>query len=220
MKTTRIITVLLIASLSLSGMAQDSKQEKRNQLKAELKAKAPKEVRKEAKRLKKEGWQVLPGSLPLEKQLERSYVYELEEDQNGDQLYLQGRGQSRAESIDAARIQATELARLDIAGSIGSEATSLIENLVGNKQLPKDEAATITTLMMQSKTIFSQKIGRVRVGLESYRTLSNGNKEVSIRLFTKASEIKEIAKNAVREELEKRGLQLGEKLDNMTPTKQ
>ena len=39
--------------------------------KAELNQKATKAARKEAKKLKKEGWTTAPGALPLEKQLDK-----------------------------------------------------------------------------------------------------------------------------------------------------
>ena len=50
------------------------RQEIQKMAKKDLKAKVDKNTRKEAKRLKKEGWQVKPGALPLEKQLERAYL--------------------------------------------------------------------------------------------------------------------------------------------------
>ncbi len=211
MKKMRILMMLVVLSLTMSAQGQ-TKQEKAKQAKAELQEKASKTARKEAKRFKKEGWAVSPGALPMEKQLDRSYMFEMDVDDDLNPRYVIGEGRSIGENFDAANIQATELARMQLAGKIGSEATSLVDNLVANKQLAQDQAASITTTMVESKTIFSQKLGRVQVALSINRVLKNGNKEVLVRLVAKESSIKEIAKQAIRDELEKDGKELSEEL--------
>jgi len=215
----KLICLAFVCLLAGGAMAQSAKMAKMKQMKAELKEKASKTARKEAKQLAKEGWKVLPGSLPLEKQLDKMYLFLEDVDEDLNPVYIVGRGQSIGENIDAARIQATELARLDIAGQIGSEASSLIDNMVGNKQVGADDAASMTTLLSESKTIFSQKLGRVRTGLEIHRVLDNKRKEVQIRLVAKDSDIKEIAKQAIREEMEKRGMKMSDDLDKALSTK-
>ncbi len=211
MKTMRILMMLVGLSLTMSAQGQ-TKKEKAKQAKLELKEKASKTARKEAKRFKKEGWAVSPGALPMEKQLDRSYMFEMDVDDDLNPRYVIGEGRSIGENFDAANIQATELARMQLAGKIGSEATALVDNLVANKQLAQDQAASITTTMVESKTIFSQKLGRVQVALSLNRVLKNGNKEVLVRLVAKESSIKEIAKQAIRDELEKDGKELSEEL--------
>lgn len=203
MKTMRLFTMLLALSLSVSVMAQNSA----------LNEIASKEARKAAKEMKKQGWITTPGALPLEKQLDRSYQMQYDDE------YISGDGQSVGEVYDAAKMQATEVARLNLASKISTECTGLIDNLTANKQLPKDEAASISTLMAESKTIFSQKLGKVKVVVESYRVLPNKNKEVMIRMFAKTSDIENIAKSAIREELEKRGVKMTEELNALLSTK-
>ncbi len=207
----RILMMLVVLSLVMTAQGQ-TKQEKAKAAKTELKKKASKTARKEAKRFKKEGWAVSPGALPLEKQLDRSYMFELDVDDDLNPRYVIGEGRSIGENFDAANIQATELARMQLAGKIGSEATALVDNLVANKQLAADQAASITTTMIESKTIFSQKLGRVQVALALSRVLANGNKEVLIRLVAKEESLKEIAKQAIRDELEKDGKELSDEL--------
>ena len=215
MKAMRILIMSVALSLSMSAMCQTTAQMKSKQAKAVLKEKASKDARKEAKKMEKEGWKVTPGAPPLEKQLDRAYMYALDIDDDMNQLYLLGEGKSVAGNYDAARMQARELARLEIAGSISSEATSLIDNMVGNKQLDNEDAASMTTMLSESKTIFSQKLGRTMVAVEAYRELPNKNREVLVRLAAKSSDIKEIAKNAIREEMEKHGLKMSEKTMEM-----
>jgi len=88
------------------------------QSKAELNEKASKAARKEAKKLTKEGWQVSPGALPIEKQLDRSYLMQYEFDAEGYPKYFYGEAMSIAQNYDGAKMQALELAKLNLAGSI------------------------------------------------------------------------------------------------------
>jgi len=215
MKKIAMMLMMFLMAGTLNVMAQSVKQEKKKQAKAELKEKASKAARDEAKRLKKEGWTVFPGALPLEMQLDRSYLYQLEVDEDMNPLYIIGNAQSIGENTDAARIQATELSRVDIAGKIGSETTAKVDNMVGNKQLSAEEAATITTILMEDKTIISQKLGRLLPAVEIYRTLKNKNKEVMIRLAMKESAVREMVKNHIRGRMEEKGQKMSDELDAM-----
>ncbi len=199
-------------SLSMGVSAQNALQKKVKENKAALKEKASKDAKKEAKRLQKEGWTVSPGGLPLEKQVDRLYMFLEDYDDDMEPVYVDGEGRSIAENFAAAQIQATELARMNIASKISSEATGIVDNMVANKMLADDQAASITTTLVENKSIFSQKLGRVQTPLTVTRELKNKNKEVMVRMVTKVSSIKEIAKEAVRAELEKEGKELSEEL--------
>lgn len=209
----KLLVMLLALSLSTSVMAQSSVQAKLKENKAALKNESvSKDAKKEAKRLKKEGWTVSPGGLPLEKQVNRLYMFLEQADEELNPLYFDGEGRATAENFAAAQIQATELARMNLASKISSEATGIIDNLVANKMLADDQAASITTTMVENKTIFSQKLGRLQTPLTVVRELKNKNKEVMVRVVSKTSSIQEIAKEAIRAELEKQGKELSEEL--------
>lgn len=212
MKTVKFLAVLVMLSLSMGVSAQNALQKKVKENKAALKEKASKDAKKEAKRLQKEGWTVSPGGLPLEKQVDRLYMFLEDYDDDLEPVYVDGEGRSIAENFAAAQIQATELARMNIASKISSEATGIVDNMVANKMLADDQAASITTTLVENKSIFSQKLGRVQTPLTVTRELKNKNKEVMVRMVTKVSSIKEIAKDAVRAELEKEGKELSEEL--------
>ena len=84
MKKLMMVAISLIIACG-SSFAETSAKEIRKErqeinkmAKKDLSAKVSKATKKEAKRLKKEGWIVSPGALPLEKQLERSYLMEYE----------------------------------------------------------------------------------------------------------------------------------------------
>ena len=212
MKTMKFLVMLVALTVSTSAMAQNALQQKVKQNKAALKEKASKDARNEAKRLKKEGWQAFPGGLPMEKQVDRVYMFLESYDDDMNPLYYTGTGTATGESYAAAQAQATELARLNLSISIGSEATGIIDNMLGNKMLANDQAASVTTYLSENKTIFSQKLRDVQTPLQLQRELKNKNKEVTVRLVAKRSDLQEIAKQAIREQLEKDGKQLSDEL--------
>lgn len=221
MRTIRFVLTLVLVMTFTVSFAQLTKEQikERKEIKkaskAELGEKATKTARKAAKRLAKEGWTTTPGALPLEKQLDKSYLMQMEYDENMFPKYLMGEAMSIGENYDAARLQAMELAKQSLAGQIQTEVTALIENTVSNKQLAAEEAASVTQTICAAKNLISQSIGRVLTVVEMYRVLGNKNKEVSLRIAYNAEMAKQAAKKAVRQELEKKGDDLHKKLDEL-----
>ena len=212
---------LLMASVSVFGQASDAKEIRkerqiiRKMSKAELTSKVDKVTKKEAKRLKKEGWVVSPGALPLEKQLERSYLMEYEYDENLFPKYIMANAQSIGENYDAAKTAATSLAITNLAGQIQTEVFALVENTVANQQLSAEDAASITESVMASKNVIMQSIGRTITVVECYRVLSNKNREVMVRIAYNSDMAKQAAKKAIKEDLKKKGDDLHNKLDDI-----
>lgn len=221
MRTIRFVLTLVLVMTFTVSFAQLTKEQikERKEIKkaskAELGEKATKTARKAAKRLAKEGWTTTPGALPLEKQLDKSYLMQMEYDENMFPKYLMGEAMSIGENYDAARLQAMELAKQSLAGQIQTEVTALIENNLSNKQLSAEEAASVTQVISAGKNLISQSIGRVLTVVEMYRVLGNKNKEVSLRIAYNAEMAKQAAKKAVRQELEKKGDDLHKKLDEL-----
>ena len=122
---------------------------------------------------------------------------------------------SIGEHYDASKMQAMELAKQSLAGQIQTEITALVDNQVSNKQLSADEAASISQTVSAGKNLISQKIGRVIPVVEMYRSKSNGNKEILVRVGYNARMAKEIAKDAIRDELQQKGEDLSKKLDQL-----
>lgn len=216
-----LICAIALFCLTTSTTAQTAKevQKQRKEIykmsKEELNQKATKDARKAAKEYKKEGWKAAPGALPLEKQLDRLYLMRMEVDADMYPKYLTGEAMSIAESYDAAKIQAMELARLNLAGQLQSEVTALVENSVGNQQMSREEAASITQTIMESKALFSQNLGRIVPVLECYREKDNKNKEVRVVISYNTEMSTEMAKRLIRQELEKKGEQLRSKFDQI-----
>lgn len=208
---------LLVGTMpSYAQLSKEQIKERKETMKMSKKAlneKASKAARKEAKRLKKEGWQAAPGALPLEKQLDKSYMMQQEYDEDMFPKYIVGEAMSIGENYDAAKMQALELAKQNLAGQIQTEITALIENTVANNQLSAEEATSVTKMVSAAKNLISQRIGRVVPIVEVYRTLKNKNKEVRVYIGYNSKMAKAAAKAAIREELAKEGEDLQKKLD-------
>lgn len=215
-----IMSLCLLAGTSMS-YAQLSKEQlqERKEIKklskTELNEKATKTARKDAKKLQKEGWQTAPGALPIEKQLDKSYLMQMEYDEDMFPKYIMAEAMSIGENYDAAKMQAIELAKQNLAGQIQTEVTALIENTVANKQLEAEEAASVVQTISAAKNLISQSIGRTIPVMEVYRTKPNKNKEVLVRLAYSQEMAKAAAKKAVRQELEQKGEELHNKLDKL-----
>ena len=212
------LSMLLILPFAYSqDMEQVLKERKEisKMTRSELDARASKSARKEARKYEKEGWQVAPGQLPLEKQLDRTYRMQFEFDENMYPKYMMSEAMSIGETYDAAKIQAMELAKLNLAGQMQSQVIALIDNEVSNGQLPQEEAASVTRTVVASKNMIAQKLGRVITVIECYRVKAGKNKEVRVQIACSFDMAMQSAKTAIREELAKEGEQLSSQLDAM-----
>ena len=119
-KLVACLFVLMCTTIHVDAQNSKDVQKVRRELykasKSELNEKASKAARKEAKKLTKEGWKTAPGALPMEKQLDRSYTMQMEYDNDLFPKYLMGEAMSIGENYDAAKMQALELAKQNLAG--------------------------------------------------------------------------------------------------------
>ena len=225
----KVLSIFVVASMlscaligfnSCSSSKQKTPEQVRKETKklstAELNAKATKAASSEAKKLKKAGWTTTPGALPIEKQLDKSYLMQYEYDDNGYQKYIMGEAMSIGENYDAAKVQALELSKQNLVGQIQSEMTALVENSVSNRQLTANQAASVTSSVLASKNLISQSLGRVIPVVEVYRLLKDTkNKEVLVRIAYNHEMAVEAAKKAIRSDLEAKGDKLHEQLDKV-----
>ena len=131
-----------------------------------------------------------------------------------------GEAMSVGSNYDGAKMQALELAKLNLAGQIQNEIVAVVKNLLANDQLGAEEAATVTRSVMSAKNRIVQNIGRTLTVVEAYRTLRNKNKEVLVRIAYSSEMAMSAAKNAVRESLEVEGEELGKEVDEIFSRKQ
>lgn len=213
---TLMMAALMVCSVAYAQTPQESIKERKAIAKysnAELNKKASKAARKEAKKLTKEGWQVAPGQLPLEKQLDKSYNMYYEYDEAGLPKYIIGDAMSPGATYDAAKMQALELAKTNLAGMIQSEVTALVESTVANEQITQEQASSVARTVQASKGLIVQRLGRTITVIECYRTLPNKTVQVRVTLAYNAKMAIESAKEIVKAQLEAKGEDLHEQLD-------
>ncbi len=193
-----------------SALAQENRKELVKMTSSEINRKATKAARSEAKSLKKEGWKVTPGALPLD----RSYMMQYEFDEvTLMPKYVMGEAMSVGATYDAAKMQALELARQNLAGSIQAEVASMAVNDVSNDQLSAEQAESITRTVSGSQSRIAQNLKRTMTVVEAYRTLPNRNKEVLVRIAYSMEAAMETVKDAVRQEMQEKGEELHDELD-------
>ena len=171
-----------------------------------------KSAKKEAKQLKKDGWKVTPGSLPMERQLTESYLLQMEKDEQGLSKNFSGQAMSVGENFDAAYTQAGALAKTDIAGKVETLVMGNVKSHVDNGQLSKKQAASVTETISSSKSTIAQHLGQVIMPVTFYRELDNGNVEVRVMSYYSKVSAEEIVKDELRKSLRSKAAELN--LDN------
>lgn len=162
-----------------------------------------KDAKKEAKRLKKEGY--LTMALPLQRQLEDFYVKMGERDDEGMPVYLMASNLAVGNTYATAQMEATTVAKTRLAGQIQTMVLSQAKADLANAALSAEEAASITKVLEKSTQMVAQRLNRVVVAQEYYRVLKNKNVEVHVVLLYNTKAIREMvlqdAKKMLQEDL-------------------
>ncbi|MBU1011139.1 MAG: hypothetical protein KKD74_13470 [Bacteroidetes bacterium] len=205
---------LLSLLIGISAVAPVFAQKSDKALNKQLKSKATKRAREEAKTFKKQGYYVAQGALPMDMQLENAWKKQLQEDEDGYPKFIVATGNSVSESQTAAKLQATETAKLELAGTITTNVMAIIENNIATQQLSAEDAAAVTKTVGASKNIIAQELGRVVTLYEMYRKVGN-NIEANVRLAYDSKTAKDAAKKVIRKKLEEEAGLVQEKLDKL-----
>jgi len=213
------ILLLLICTICAGGLVFSQKTDK--ELKKELKDKAIKEAQKQAKQFTKDGWKVYPGSLPMDKLIEQSWMKQVTEDENGKPKYITADGNAVAETKSAAESQAIEFGKLQLAGMIETNIASIVNGNLANTQMSTQEATSVTEIVQSSKNVIAQQLGFVDPAFKLYRDLKDKKIEVQVRLFYEATQSLVIAKKAIKKELKEKLKKSDEEVNKLleAPTK-
>ncbi|WP_346712981.1 hypothetical protein [Mediterranea massiliensis] len=225
MKKTLLFTALVafILSFSMSANAQmkasgkDYKKLQKNEkvLNKDLEKKAIKAARKEAKKLTKEGFRTPVGKLPLDKQLETAWQKQAEMDMEGNPYWYIASSRAIGGNQSSAALQATNAAKIDLAGQIQTKVSQLIEAKVANDDMGQEEAASLSNVVASSKSIISGTLGRTIPLVEVYRTLPNKNVEVMVTIGYSMQTANQEAIKAIRQELTGKSEELAKELDKL-----
>lgn len=203
MKKILILTMMLCACIVVSA-----------QTKKEQRA-AAKRFQQQVNALVSEGWKVSPGQPSIYDQQTRANKFQSELDEEGLPKYVWDEGRSIGKNYDAAKMQALEVAKQNIARKLQSDVAGIIESDMSNEQLEPGEAESVTRTILESTSFFNQRLGRVITLMECYRVLPNKNTEVLVMVAYDSKRAIDAAKQEVRKNLEERGKKLREKLDAM-----
>ena len=155
-----------------------------------------------------------PGSPLMDKQLERAWMRQLETNDKNESKYIMASGNSIGETQTAAKLQAMETAKLELAGQINTQVAALIENSIANQQLNNEDAASVTKTVAASKNLIAQELGQVIPMLEMYKKMGK-NIEVNVRLAYNMATAFDVAKRVIRKSLEEETKIAHEKLEKL-----
>ena len=208
----KLFSVLILGLALLIAMPVFAQSEK--EIKKDIKKKAIKDARKEAKKLKKDGFKVAPGQLPMDKQIEQTWIKRYESNDEGEKLWFIADARAVGETHSAAKLQANEVAKVNLAGQIGSEVVGLIETTIANAQLNAVEAASVTETVATFQSKIGSKIGRTSTLFEADRTVGL-NSEVYITIGYSYADAVNLAKDIIRVDLKDKADLQAEKLEKI-----
>ncbi len=187
---------MIIGSVSFS-------QTTTNEAKKEINKKAMKLARKEAKKLKKDGWDVAPGSLSLEKLLEKSYIKAELLNEKGNLKFIFADGNGVGQTKNAAELEALTVAKLALSSQIESSVNALLSANVANQQIDINDAESITQTLANSKELVAAQLGYVEPTFKIYRTAvgNSDNAEIQLRVFYDTEQSMQVAKKVIQQEL-------------------
>lgn len=212
MKTITNLLLAIVIFCSASNLLTAQQTEK--ELKKDVASRAIKSARREAKKYARDGYYVAPGAPLLDKQLERAWMKQLETNDKNESKYITATGNSVGESQTAAKLQAMETAKLEMAGQISTQIAALIENSIANQQLNNEEAASVTKTVAASKNLIAQELGQVIPMVEMYKKIGK-NVEANVRLAYNLATAFDVAKKVIRKSLEEETKVAHEKLEKL-----
>lgn len=215
---TALVMMVSVTAFAQERATKDDYKQLRKQekvLNKDLKEKAIKDARKEAKKLTKEGFKTPVGKLPLDKQLENAWQKQVETTPDGTPFWYIASSRAVGANQSSAALQATNAAKIDLAGQIQTKVSQLIEAKVANDDMGQEEAASLSSVVANSKSVISATLGRVVPLVEVYKTLPNKNVEVMVTLGYSLEAANKVAISAVRAELAKKSEDLAKELDKL-----
>ena len=175
-----------------------------------------KDLQKKAiKEARKEGFKTPVGKLPLAKQLETAWEKQAELDTEGNPYWYIASSRAVGGNQSAAALQATNAAKIDLAGQIQTKVSQLIEAKVANDDMGQEEAASLSSVVASSKSVISATLGRTIPLVEVYKTLPNKNVEVMVTIGYSMQSANQAAVQAIRKELAAKSEELAKQLDKL-----
>ncbi len=166
----KIIVLIFTLAICSSAFSQTTMKQAKKDVK---RSGTIKEARKEAKKWEKQGYNNLPGNLPLANQFEKSLLMQVMITEEGDQRYLAATGSAISGSEGVSQANAIDNTRLILAGLIQAEVSALITNNKGNTGFTAEEVQTVDEFLSSSKTLIQNRIGSIKPVIEMVRRVED-----------------------------------------------
>jgi len=161
--------------------------------------KVSKDVRKEVKKIEKDGWKNIPGDLPVSQQLNSTFDKQMAEDESGYPKYIIGTGISKGATQAAAEMQALELAKLDLVSILESNINQAAATDLSNNQISNSEATSINRTMKVATNKVSKKLQYTKPILKLVRA-SKGLYEVRIQIAYNYEMVRKMVQQEILED--------------------
>ena len=194
--------VLFIVAMFITGAVVAQVSDK------ELKSKISKECMKEAKKLKKAGWEVMPDGVSIEQQIQDKHSVKLEKDVNGNNINFIATNEGKGESYLVAKKMASDKAFSELAEQIVTKVSSTVKSTVSGLNLGDSSLKFIDECISSSKLIVAEKIKGATVVIDIFRESKDGVYEVRVMYMMSSAEVSALAKEVCNEEFEKRSKDL------------
>ncbi len=214
----KIVSLLFFLLLggALVSFSQSSIEAKMKDVKK--RHKTEKLAKTEAKKREKSGWTVFEGSLPMAEQMEENFIRQNLLDDDGEQLYYFGHGSFRTDDKNAAYKYACLAARQDIASQLETELVEAFSTDIRSQKVSPEESVTVSKAFAEGKAIVNSKLAGVRPVVRIYRR-DKYQFEVEVDMYYSRDKARQIAREAVREQLAKENTGLKDLVNDVLDAK-
>lgn len=205
--------IILLAALTLSASVPVQAQSSDKELKKDLKQRVDADSKKSAKRLAKEGWQIIPGKLPMERQIRDSRYAELSKDESGKPSYFIGSHQAVGGNYSAAKQICDSRAYAEIAQQVGTSVARIVKDQLSSRNLGEEDLELVDETLSATKSVISARLTGIKPTLEIYRNLDGGKVEFRVVIAAPYAETIKIAKSVLLPEIKQKSEKLAKEVD-------
>lgn len=163
---------------------------------------------KTAKQMTKEGWRVMPGKLPLERQIQEARYAELDTNEDGGgRMNFIGTHQAIGGNYSAAKQICDTRARAEIAQQVKDQMSS--------RNLGDGDLELLDETLSASTTQIAAKLPSVTPIVEMYRELGGGKYEVHMVVSAPCKQTLKVVKQALVNDLKEKTETLAAEVDKM-----
>lgn len=203
--------VAALCSLSTDALGQKSDKD----LKKDLRAKVERDCVKTAKQLTKEGWKVMPGKLPLARQIQDARFAELDTDTENAPLNFVGTHTAIGGNYSAAKQICDARAYAEIAQQVSNQVAKQVKDQLASRNLGDGDLELVDETMSAAKTTIAAQLQGVKPVMEIYKDLDLGKYEVRVVVIVNYKATIKAAKAALYTELKGKNEALAQEVSKM-----